>query len=450
MVDSEAGAVPASDDVTATYLERILGSDETAPPRRRATDAEGEESEAAAPAPRAPTTDDRTFADFVSLLKTEPDKTDAANLSRASRARPPKRPNLKDSGVFWKTPDGFVLDPYAVTNVAQASFLPDSFQSEGVKLINAGKFREAMHFYGAQAKSEPDKADGWLGLGGALVGLDNFKDAAACFAKGHKLRPEFPVGALVAHARPGKPQLWLELARVCANLNTVSAYLCAEDIIREAMRSPMAPDNLYMEADRERRKLQAKMRLLKLKADPLHRSMSASERRARRLALTMNLGILSVLGIIALVAGVWVYHWKLGDTYFKQGLDYYYDASQMAQDMNVEDTGSAEVDELYMKAYDTFVRAAHTEPNLFDAQFMLAVSGHELLKHELHRIGPDDPLPKEYKAIQREISGAVKAMRRLDPSGERTRRKQGDLKYRPQIVSLGKLIDELEHGTRHK
>ncbi|NDD30869.1 MAG: hypothetical protein EB084_21645, partial [Proteobacteria bacterium] len=310
--------------------------------------------------------------------------------------------------------------------------LPVWMASEGLEMLRHGDYPGAAEYYQNEARRDPSRAEGWLGIGAALMGSGDFSSAITYLLKGVEIDERFPVGVLLAETKTGKPQVLLNVSHLLSKGQDRAQFLLAINILDEVMRDPNTPENLYLQAN----ELRGSVREL-LRAGP---GANLTKLRARR---KLNQGrrlldgplrlVLKVALLVALLAGGYqAWRWGQGTWLVRQGLSDYKEAAQMAS-MGTTSLNSskdaADACELYFRAFTRFKRAqTYRDPSSIATLYLTIRAGESMLERarsvpsEARRLPPGAMADVESTVRQSRVRLA-----RIDANGTQTRQQQAEL-----------------------
>jgi len=401
------------EDAAALYLLRMQGGD------------------AGTPAPPSPLRDARSGR----LISGGP-RTPATDIGAPGdeRAHSPLRPAAPQTPPPMPLPRGapqqFTAAPVAPGHVvAQPGGLPSWFLSDGLTALRNSQPREAGVYYQAMVNSQPERAEGWLGLGAAMLGLGDQRKASELLLKGQEIEKDFPLGALVAEAKPGDPQALYHFAGVMLGQGTKAASLAAMLILDECMASPLTPEPLYLKADLLRRKAREQLEIWEARANPAMMSMKRNALRQRIFGNAVR--ILSVLAVV--IIGVLVYQYFSNrfksEALVRLGTDEYIEAYRLATlgvTKRQSRAGTSDPLIILARAYEKFTVAAQLSPAEFDPQYMRYKSLEFMLGFG-RRYRPISGAPKTVQDVQTQMDASGKVLNRMDPAKEKRKKKDADL-----------------------
>jgi tetratricopeptide (TPR) repeat protein len=311
--------------------------------------------------------------------------------------------------------------------------LPIWMASEGLNMLRQGDYEGAAEYYENEAKRDADRAEGWLGIGAALVGSGEYKKAVTYLLKGMEFDKSFPIGALLSEAKPGHPQVLFNLAELFLTVETPLSVQSAISILDECLASPTTPQKLYMKSDELRRKSREKLANLQIadKAGLLELQKKARKTRAASGAIRFlfTLVFLALLG-----AGGWFgYNFFQATRLYKQGMLDYSEAHHIAEvgsgSLNSSQNISDPLD-LYYKAYTEFKQSSDFGPKDFHTWFMLTRSGEAILERARASSAVQKKLgPQTLGEIDKNVRLARTRMSKLDPSGSQLKVEQNELTH---------------------
>lgn len=400
-------AFDENDDMASVYLRRMQGDDSAT--------REGTGSSRMPPGPPPATT------------APEPPSTEASPPNIAPPL-PPRLPSAQP--VESDLPPGAPVlnNPKLTVNPGE---LPLWMASEGLQMLRQGDYIGAASYYEVEAKRNPGRAEGWLGIGAAMVGSGDFRTGVTYLLKGAEIDENFPIGALICEAKPGHPQLLINMAELFLAAGTMVSTRTAIDVVDECMRNPTTPQKIYLRANELRQTCRDQAEALQ--------SPNLSKRKGRRigtrrgpLASVLRL-LFTLLALGGLAYGGW-FGWRAfqGMDAMRRGVSEYKEAYQMdATGVGTLNASNDVTDpaDLYGRAFTHFRQAlSYKGPADFQTQFMLMKSGEAVLERARNSAVVARKLsPASIADIEVAVRQARTRLAKLDPTGAQLKEQQAKL-----------------------
>lgn len=306
--------------------------------------------------------------------------------------------------------------------------LPVWMASEGLQMLRQGDYTGAAEYYEAEAKRDPARAEGWLGIGAALVGSGDFQAGVIYLLKGVEIDGTFPVGTLISESKPGHPQLLLNMAELFMAARTQVSTRAALDVLDECMRSPLTPQKIYLRANELRQDCRDLAEALKSPDLSKLKGRKIRPRRGPLAGLGRTLVTLLVLG--GLAYGGW-FGWRLfqGLRYARQGFSDYKEAYQMASTGMATSREATDPIDMYYRAFIDFKQAQVYKGTAdFQVQFMLVKCGEATIERARENLTAARKLsPASLAEIEATVRQARTRLAKLDPSGAKLKEQQAKL-----------------------
>lgn len=403
------------DDITSLYLRRMRGDNS---PAETASTTEAAPAEA-----RARAGDEGLQATGAQTAATpgKPPSPPAPAQANDNEALPPGAPVVYNAATQ--------ASAQAPTPQVQSGALPVHFASEGLNMLRLGDHGGAAGYYEAEAKRDPARAEGWLGIGAAFFGAGQFKKALTYLLKGAHIDTRFPIGALLEEAKPGQPRVMFNMAELFLTIDDPVAVQTAISILETCMASPAAPADLYASANEMRRHGRERLEDMELADKP---ALLAMKKGARRQKVTSHVVrvVMTLVVVVGLSVGVWFgYHFVQFRRYMSAGMLDFKEAYRTVNlgTSTLNATKNATPSELYRRAFDAFEKAAAHRPTSFTALFMSVRSGQHLLQLARGDKLTQKVSPQMLGQIEQDVKKAQARMRTLDPSGKLSRDEQNEL-----------------------
>lgn len=428
------------DDIASLYLRRTRGggqgaADSTAPSPHMAP------AENASPAPiRSPAPPMPEPPSVAASSLPQPSQT--TNAPETVSPVVPAEPQTSDQPRKRRhfTPDddeALPLGAPVVFNAAtqvqgstvQPGALPIYFATDGLTMLREGEFNQAAEYYQREAQKDATRAEGWLGIGAALYGVGDYKQAMPYLNKGAEIDTVFPIGALLAETVPGKPDIMFGMGELFMTGGDTTSFHNATKVFEELMRAPTTSASMYARCDELKRKCRDKIDEILYNNPKLNEMKRQAARRKTTDAIKRFLFTVVLLG--GLGFGGWKgYYIAQYYRYTRMGMVDYLDAYRLQNygqaSVNAQKAGNDPY-VLYHNSYDDFHAATEFRPTDVHAHFMTVRCGEAILNLANEGKLKQNVSPNVLGQIDEGVRSSKEALKKLDAGGTKVRQEQTQL-----------------------
>lgn len=313
------------------------------------------------------------------------------------------------------------------TNKVHPGNLPIYMATEGLVLLRKGDYKAAASYYQEQLRSSPELAEGWFGAGAAMAAVGDSKKCVTLFLKGIEIDGTFPLGALLAEAKPGEPKMIMSVVDQFVHVNTPQSLHSAILTLDEITGSPTTPKKLYVQAHDLKRKCRERIDTFKIQGNS---SLLAIKHQAEatRKAQTAAKFVIRLTIVAVLAVGGWFAYRYINTQLLLRSAqeDYVQATTEEVSEKKELRINTAVPNRLYLKSWDEYRAVARLNPDNFTAQFMLAKIANAMFERVRQHKASDLSRAQLSEMVQ--VSDKAKDnIKRLDPRGDLTKAHESNL-----------------------